>query len=167
MKTLILTSLLGLALQPMAQADGATAAFKALGKQLDALSEFISDNDVQYIYASATADAKTVAEAINDKLAEACLESRKFKKTTAHAISRELEALVEETYQAVPDAVDALPKAKAAMQRAGNKLKSQVGGRALKLCRSESVPAYSDGHTMNFVTLDGEPVFLWEVGQPD
>ncbi|GEM_PF-6315825 len=53
------------------------------------------------------------------------------------------------------------------LNEALEEFQADFGAHKIKICIDNSIPAYSDGHEMKFVQVNGAIKFVFEVGYPD
>lgn len=96
-----------------------------------------------------------------------CSASRAFKKMSAKNVVNLVRQDLSQAIELIFDGADGSLDWMTNMETILNDIESEMKGKKVSVCSDDSTPAYSDGHLVTFVKLDGRVFFAFESGQPD
>ncbi len=142
----------------------ASAAVKSI-KAFKSLANIVQSYEMEHYYIQVHDDLGEIKELLKG-------ESCRFKKISALKLANGTREIIDEGISraldsGIIDQDDGYYSLMESLQEATLALKKELQGKTLAVCNITSVPAYSDGHTLTVVKVNGKIAFAYEVGYPD
>lgn len=96
-----------------------------------------------------------------------CAQSRNFKKVSVKNITEKMSEQIFEGAEIAYDGTDSYAEIGFQLEEATEQLNRELRKKDVRLCTDVSRPAYTDGHEVNVVKVNGKTLFMFEVAFPD
>jgi hypothetical protein len=132
-------------------------AFKKIYEEIGAI-------EIEYYSISMTTDKRSLKSAIAQT---DCADPKKFKRTTSKKLSEEIYQIALNGLERAIGLERSFLEVRDSLLAARKLLTEELKDSNLRICTFQSSPAYSDGHTEHFVTVDDKLNLGVSVGFPD
>lgn len=140
-----------------------------LSTVLSSLTEFYGDlNQADLVDRNLFLDFETEPMVVSSlQSSRACANPRSFRSVSLSQVSRNIEDDTSEGIERLYEGTDGWFSMHERQAQVLADLTAALAGKSLTMCRDESTPAYSDGHSVTFIKVDGVIRFAFTIGYPD
>lgn len=96
-----------------------------------------------------------------------CAQPRNFKKVSVKNIIEKMSEQIFDGAEIAYDGTDSYAEIGFQLEEATEQLSIELHKKDVRLCTDFSRPAYTDGHEINVVKVNGKTLFMFEVAFPD